>query len=74
VAVEAKRREAQGQGAAHGIKLPRLVVKGVGRVLFLKEDSEYEVVLNSSIRLGLSRRFRKKLQDRLGIGARGAGA
>jgi hypothetical protein len=32
----------------------------------LKENGEYEVVLDSKIRLKLSPRFRKRLQDRLG--------
>jgi two-component system LytT family response regulator len=36
------------------------------RGLELQESGEYEVVLDSNIRLKLSRRFRKRLQDRLG--------
>lgn len=36
------------------------------RALELQESGEYEVVLDSNIRLKLSRRFRKRLQDRLG--------
>jgi two-component system, LytTR family, response regulator len=35
------------------------------RALELQENGEYEVVLDSNIRLKLSRRFRKRLQDRL---------
>jgi DNA-binding LytR/AlgR family response regulator len=36
------------------------------RGLELQESGEYEVVLGSKIRLKLSRRFRKRFQDRLG--------
>jgi hypothetical protein len=36
------------------------------RALELRESGEYEVVLDSNIRLKLSRRLRKRLQDRLG--------
>jgi DNA-binding LytR/AlgR family response regulator len=36
------------------------------RGLELQESGEYEVVLDSKIRLKLSRRFRKRFQDRLG--------
>jgi two-component system LytT family response regulator len=36
------------------------------RGLEMQESGEYEVVLDSNIRLKLSRRFRKRLQDRLG--------
>jgi hypothetical protein len=43
------------------------------RGLELKDDGEYEVVLNSNVRLRLSRRFRKALQDRLGVARRSAG-
>jgi DNA-binding transcriptional regulator/RsmH inhibitor MraZ len=35
------------------------------RGLELQESGEYEVVLDSKIRLKLSRRFRKRVQDRL---------
>jgi two-component system, LytTR family, response regulator len=31
-----------------------------------QSDGEYEVVLKSKVRLRLSRRFRKRLRDRLG--------
>jgi two-component system LytT family response regulator len=37
------------------------------RGLELDENGEYEVVLDSKIRLKLSRRLRKRLQDRLGV-------
>lgn len=57
-------------------RIHRSVIVKLDRIrgLELKDDGEYEVVLKCSVRLRLSRRFRKKLQDRLGIGARGAGA
>jgi DNA-binding LytR/AlgR family response regulator len=35
------------------------------RGLELHESGEYEVVLDSNIRLKLSRRFRRRFQDRL---------
>jgi two-component system LytT family response regulator len=35
------------------------------RALDLDKQGEYEVVLKSGVRLRLSRRFRKPLQDRL---------
>jgi two-component system, LytTR family, response regulator len=41
------------------------------RALEIRKDGEYEVVLTSEVRLRLSRRYRRKLQERL---ARGAGA
>jgi two-component system LytT family response regulator len=37
------------------------------RALELQSGGEYEVVLKSKVRLPLSRRFRKGLQDRLGV-------
>jgi len=36
------------------------------RGLELQTGGEYEVVLKSRVRLRLSRRYRKRLQDRLG--------
>lgn len=56
-------------------RIHRSIIVNLDRVrgLELKEDGEYEVVLNSNIRLRLSRRFRKALQDRLGAGRRSAG-
>jgi two-component system LytT family response regulator len=42
------------------------------RSLELREDGEYEVVLETGSRLRLSRRFRKNVQDRLGLATRGA--
>jgi two-component system, LytTR family, response regulator len=38
------------------------------RSLALKDDGEYEVVLETGARLRLSRRFRRRLQSRLGVG------
>jgi two-component system LytT family response regulator len=57
-------------------RIHRSVIVNLDRIsgLELKDDGEYEVVLNSRVRLRLSRRFRKNLQDRLGVGRRNAGA
>jgi len=51
-------------------RIHRSIIVSLDRVrgLELKEDGEYEVVLNSKVRLRLSRRFRKDLQHRLGLG------
>jgi two-component system LytT family response regulator len=53
-------------------RIHRSVIVNLDRIsgLELKDDGEYEVVLNSRVRLRLSRRFRKNLQDRLGVGRR----
>lgn len=47
----------------------RSVIVNLERIrgLELQSDGEYEVVLNSGARLRLSRRYRKSLQDRLGV-------
>ena len=37
------------------------------RRLVLNEDADYEVLLESGVRLRLSRRYRRQLQARLGI-------
>jgi two-component system LytT family response regulator len=52
-------------------RIHRSLIVNVERVraLELKDDGEYEVVLHSRVRLRLSRRFRKNLQDRLIAGA-----
>jgi two-component system, LytTR family, response regulator len=52
-------------------RIHRSIIVNLDRVrgLELKEDGEYEVVLNSKVRLRLSRRFRKDLQHRLGLGS-----
>jgi len=48
-------------------RIHRSIIVNLERVrgLELQENGEYEVVLESKIRLKLSRRFRKRLQDRL---------
>jgi two-component system, LytTR family, response regulator len=50
-------------------RIHRSIIVNLDRVrgLELKDDGEYEVVLNSKARLRLSRRFRKDLQQRLGF-------
>jgi two-component system LytT family response regulator len=55
-------------------RIHRSVIVNLGRIraLELRDDGEYEVVLISGVRLRLSRRFRKNLQDRLGVGSRRA--
>jgi two-component system LytT family response regulator len=57
-------------------RIHRSIIVNLDRIrgLELKEDGEYDVVLNSRVRLRLSRRFRKNLQDRLSVGARSTGA
>jgi len=49
-------------------RIHRSIIVNLERVrgLELQESGEYEVVLDTKIRLKLSRRFRKPLQDRLG--------
>jgi two-component system LytT family response regulator len=56
-------------------RIHRSIIVNLDRIrrLELKDDGEYEVVLKSNVRLRLSRRFRKALQDRLGVGRRSAG-
>jgi two-component system LytT family response regulator len=55
-------------------RIHRSVIVNLNRIrgLELKDDGEYEIVLISGARLRLSRRFRKNLQDRLGVGSRRA--
>ena len=55
-------------------RIHRSVIVNLGRIrgLELKNDGEYEVVLNSNARLRLSRRFRRTLQARLGVASRRA--
>ena len=50
------------------LRIHRSIIVNLERVrgLELQESGEYEVVLDSKVRLKLSRRFRKRLQDRLG--------
>jgi len=55
-------------------RIHRSIIVNLDRIrgLELRDDGEYEVVLISGVRLRLSRRFRKNLQDRLGVGSRRA--
>jgi two-component system LytT family response regulator len=49
------------------IRIHRSIIVNLERIrgLELRSEGEYEVVLKSTVRLRLSRRFRKRLQDRL---------
>jgi len=51
------------------IRIHRSIIVNVDRIrgLELQSDGEYEVVLQSKVRLRLSRRFRKRLQDRMEV-------
>jgi two-component system LytT family response regulator len=53
------------------IRIHRSIIVNVARIqgLELQTAGEYEVVLKSSVRLRLSRRFRKRLQDRMAKGS-----
>lgn len=53
-------------------RIHRSIIVNLDRIrgLELKDDGEYEVVLESNVRLRLSRRFRKTLQDCLGVARR----
>jgi two-component system LytT family response regulator len=53
------------------IRIHRSIIVNVERIqgLELQTAGEYEVVLKSSVRLRLSRRFRKRLQDRMAKGS-----
>jgi two-component system LytT family response regulator len=50
------------------IRIHRSIIVNLDRIggLELRSEGEYEVVLKSTVRLRLSRRFRKRLQDRMG--------
>lgn len=54
-------------GAERFIRIHRSIIVNVERIqgLELQPGGEYEVVLKSKVRLQLSRRFRKRLQDRM---------
>jgi len=54
-------------GEGSFIRIHRSIIVNVDRIhgLELQSGGEYEVVLNSKVRLRLSRRFRKRLQDRM---------
>jgi two-component system, LytTR family, response regulator len=51
------------------IRIHRSIIVNLDRIrgLELQNDGEYEVVLESKVRLRLSRRFRKRLQDRMDV-------
>jgi two-component system, LytTR family, response regulator len=55
-------------GEGKFIRIHRSIIVNLDRIhgLELQSDGEYEVVLRSKVRLRLSRRFRKRLRDRLG--------
>lgn len=49
------------------LRIHRSIIVNLERVrgLELQESGEYEIVLDSGVRLKLSRRFRRRFQDRL---------
>ena len=55
-------------GEEQFIRIHRSIIVNIERIhgLELQSGGEYEVVLKSKVRLRLSRRFRKRLQDRMG--------
>jgi two-component system, LytTR family, response regulator len=56
-------------GEQHFIRIHRSIIVNLNRIrgLELQIDGEYEVVLKTKVRLRLSRRFRKRLLDRMGV-------
>jgi two-component system, LytTR family, response regulator len=56
-------------GEERFVRIHRSIIVNLERIrgLELQKGGEYEVVLKTRVRLRLSRRFRKTLQDRLGI-------
>ncbi len=56
-------------GEGKFIRIHRSVIVNLDRIegLELQSSGEYEVVLRSGVRLRLSRRFRKRLQDRMAV-------
>jgi two-component system LytT family response regulator len=56
-------------GDAKFVRIHRSIIVNLDRIgeLELQDGGEYEVVLKSKVRLRLSRRFRKRLLDRLGV-------
>ena len=58
----------EGCDGAQFIRIHRSIIVNFERIHALewRETGEYEVVLESKVRLRVSRRFRKRLQDRLG--------
>jgi two-component system LytT family response regulator len=57
------------------VRIHRSLVVNLERIrgLELQSGGEYEVVLKSRVRLRLSRRYRKRLQDRMAMLGRGSG-
>jgi two-component system, LytTR family, response regulator len=55
-------------GGEKFIRIHRSIIVNVDRIrgMALQSGGDYEVVLRSEVRLRLSRRFRKRLQDRMG--------
>jgi two-component system, LytTR family, response regulator len=62
-------------GAEKFIRIHRSIIVSLDRIraLELQDGGEYEVVLKSKVRLRLNRRFRKRLQDRMGAIPSGEG-
>jgi two-component system LytT family response regulator len=58
-------------GEAKFMRIHRSIIANIERIqaLELQSGGEYEVVLNSNVRLPLSRRFRARVQERLGAGS-----
>jgi len=56
-------------GEQNFIRIDRSIIVNLRRIrgLELQIDGEYEVVLKNKVRLRLSRRFRKRLLDRMGV-------
>jgi two-component system, LytTR family, response regulator len=50
------------------MRIHRSIIVNLDRIhaLELQDTGDYEVVLKSKVRLRLSRRFRKRLRDRMG--------
>jgi two-component system LytT family response regulator len=59
----------QDLGDGQFVRIHRSIIVNLDRIhgLELQDGGEYEVVLQSKARLRLSRRFRKRLQDRMGV-------
>jgi len=62
----------QDLGEQSFIRIHRSIIVNLDRIqgLEMQSSGEYEVVLKSGVRLRLSRRFRKRLQERLDAGTR----
>ncbi len=62
-------------GEGKFIRIHRSIIVNLDRIqgLELHSSGEYEVVLKSKVRLRLSRRFRKRLQDRLSLSSQQEG-